>query len=166
MMKMVIMSFLPISVYLFHEIKKCMLSRSASKAKDGRTRIDRAYSMMVTNLEIMVSFCLFCPLLYPIILVAINSWILFYKFAIDSLGWKVKFTWHGDMNSFPFHFLIFGLIIHQLLATLFLLFGVQNLGLSYGLLAVYALSDLYLLFQVTYGHKKGNAVSHSYNEFE
>ena len=43
---MIIMSFLPISViYIFHEIKAFILWRKKSE----RSRIDRAYSMIITN---------------------------------------------------------------------------------------------------------------------
>ena len=35
-----------------------------------------------------LSFCLFCPLLYPIIIVSLNSYIIFYQY-VNNKKWKI-----------------------------------------------------------------------------
>ena len=96
------------------------------KYEYSEIEIDGEYTMITTKLEIILSFGIFCPLLYPVIIVSLNSFIYFYQFVVDRLKWKVVFLNYSDkQKSFPFHFLIFGILIQQILTFLFMI-SIQN----------------------------------------
>ena len=105
--------------------------------------------MVTTKLEIIFVFGAFCPLLFPLIIASLSSFIFFYVFAHQTLGWDIDFKHHEDgIKSFPFHFLSFGILCGQMLTFLFLRtdtgYGDMdwvNEGLSWTVLAVYAVVD-------------------------
>ena len=77
--------------------------------------------MIVTKLEMILFFGIFCPLLYPLIIVSLNSFLYFYQYTINKLKWKIIFTnYHNGIKSFPFNYLFFGIICQQILSVLFL----------------------------------------------
>ena len=83
--------------------------------------VDSEYTMITTKLEVIFVFAVFCPLLYPLIIMSLNSCILFYLFAAKKLKWNITFKHYDDgIRTFPFHFLIFGILCEQFLTILFL----------------------------------------------
>ena len=105
--------------------------------------------MLTTKLEIIFVFGVFNPLLYPIIIASLNSFIFFYDFAAKTLRWNIRFqNYQHGLQSFPFHFLVFGILCQQFLSFLFVKMSDQhrgwtlmNDGISWILLAVYIVLD-------------------------
>ena len=144
MVKMLIMMFMPIAIVL-----KQTLDR---KLRGKRTEIviDSEYTMLTTKLELIFVFGPFCPLLYPLVIASMNSFIFFYLFAAKRLKWNIRFENHDHgLRSFPFHFLCFGIVFEQMLSFLFMAtsdqhrgWGIMNDAISWSLLAVYAVMDV------------------------
>merc|ERR1712154_15106 len=96
----------------------------------------------------------FCPVLYPLIICSINSCILFYQFAAKTLGWNIVFKHYDDgIRTFPFHFLIFGILCEQFLTILFLKSSDEledwsgaNEILTWSVMACYIVSDIYGIY--------------------
>merc|ERR1712154_221964 len=102
-------------------LKKTIWDRKL-RGKDRKIVIDSEYTMITTKLEVIFVFGVFCPLLYPLIICSLNSCILFYHFAAKTLGWNIVFKhYHHGIRTFPFHFLIFGILCQQFLTILFLM---------------------------------------------
>eukprot|EP01084_Bolivina_argentea_P054742 100382_1 len=117
MIKMIIMFFMPIFILLWKTIKSKVCKNETSTT----IKIDSEYSMVATKLEMIFSFGLFCPLLLPIIIISLNSFIFFYQTTIHRLNWKINFFNHSQgIQSFPFSYLWFGIFIEQFLSFLFL----------------------------------------------
>ena len=149
MMKMVIMMFMPILI-----IVKETLCRKYH-GKESCIVIDSEYTMLTTKLEIIFVFGIFCPLLYPLIIASMNSFIFFYIFAAKHLGWNISFkNFDRGLQSFPFHFLIFGILCQQLLSILFMIFrrnqfrawGWFDDALSWILMICYILMDILAVY--------------------
>ena len=101
-------------------IKKTLWDRKL-RGKYRKIVIDSEYTMITTKLEVIFVFTVFCPLLYPLIIMSLNSCILFYLFAAKKLKWNITFKHYDDgIRTFPFHFLIFGILCEQFLTFLFL----------------------------------------------
>ena len=138
---------MPIFIIIFQTIK-----RKIMKYEYSEIEIDGEYTMITTKLEIILSFGIFCPLLYPVIIVSLNSFIYFYQFVVDKLKWKVVFLNYGDgQRSFPFHFLTFGILTQQILTVLFMI-SVQNdsdtVVLGWIILCIYILIDTTFLLKL------------------
>ena len=73
MWKMVIMMFMPIGIIL----KKTLWDRKI-RGKDRKIVIDSEYTMITTKLEVIFVFGIFSPLLYPLVICSLNSFISFY----------------------------------------------------------------------------------------
>ena len=115
--------------------------------KGDYVAIDSEYAMILSKLEIIFCFAIFCPLLYPITLIALNLCILFYRYTIEKLKWKIRFKWQLQIKSFPFYFLFFGVIIQQLLTVSFFYFSVEEIILPWILLGIYGICDLLFIFR-------------------
>merc|ERR1712154_697691 len=93
----------------------------------------------------------FCPVLYPLIICSINSCILFYHFAAKTLGWNIVFKhYHYGIRTFPFHFLIFGILCEQCLTILFLMSSDSQADweqtsevVTWSVLGCYIVSDIF-----------------------
>ena len=131
---------MPIFIIIFQTIK-----RKIMKYEYSEIEIDGEYTMITTKLEIILSFGIFCPLLYPVIIVSLNSFIYFYQFVVDKLKWKVVFlNYSNGQRSFPFNFLIFGILIQQILTFLFMISiqnDVETQILGYIVVAIYLVID-------------------------
>ena len=133
---------------------------SLDYAQSKIIEIDSEYSMITTKLEIILSFGIFCPLLYPVIIISINSFIYFYQTSIQRLGWKIKFLNHqSGLKSFPFHFLWIGILVQQFLTFLFfktdplILYTNNKDIISWILLTAYIIMDICFIYK-TYKRKK------------
>ena len=144
MVKMIIMMFMPIVI-----IFKKTLCRKV-RGKHRRIEIDSEYAMLTTKLEIILIFGVFCPLLYPVIVAALNSFIYFYVCAKKTLKYDITFkNCERGLNSFPFHFLIFGIICEQILTVVFMKTGDGYKGfewiddaITWALLGSYLVMDI------------------------
>merc|ERR1712228_276319 len=120
----------------------------------GSTKIviDSEFSMIVTKMEYVLAFGIFCPLIYPVIIVSLNSFIMFYQYALRTLKWDLVFTnYERDRRSFPFRFLAFGIIMQQLL-TIGLMMSVHNEKgteiIPFVLLCAFVLMDVRAIFKL------------------
>merc|ERR1712244_106827 len=83
-----------------------------------------------------------------------NSFIFFYNFAAKTLKWNITFkNYERGLKSFPFHFLVFGILCEQILSFLFMKtsdqhrgWGVMNDVISWTLMAVYLVMDMVALY--------------------
>ena len=148
MVKMLIMMFMPILI---------MIRETVSHRVWGKKRkieIDSEYTMITTKLEIIFVFGVFCPLLYPLILVSMNSFIFFYVLAAKKLKWNMTFLNHEHgLESFPFPFLIFGILCEQVLTLLFMAsdggyvgWEWLNQAISWTVLVIYFVIDVCALY--------------------
>ena len=156
MMKMMIMMFMPTLIII-----KATLFDKARK-KETEIVIDTEYTMITTKLEIILVFGVFCPLLYPLIIVSLNSFIFFYLFALKTLKWRISFTnYQRGIKSFPFHFLLFGVLCQQMLTFTFIASiegehsGIDQ-AMSWTLLAVYIIMDLVAFYRYRSMKRKDN----------
>eukprot|EP01084_Bolivina_argentea_P098644 177276_1 len=147
MVKMIIMFFMPLCILLW----KTLQSKVCNDEKRKTIKIDSEYSMVVTKLEIIFSFGIFCPLLFPIVIISLNSFIYFYHTAINRLQWQIKFSsYENGLKSFPFYFLWIGILIQQIITFLFFqtdnsVVRVENRIISWVLLTSYMVIDCYFI---------------------
>ena len=158
LLKMFIMMFMPIFIIF----KKTVWDWKI-RGKQSEIVIDSEYTMLTTKLEVILVFGVFSPLLYPIIIAAMNSFIFFYEFSTRTLRWNIRFENHEHgLQSFPFHFLVFGILCEQMLSFLFMKtsdeyrgWGEMNDVISWTLLALYIVIDVVALWM--YYVKRGNS---------
>ena len=123
MIKMIIMFFMPLVIVLIKTIKDKISDTSQHKIV-----IDSEFSMIVTKMEYVLAFGVFVPLIYPVIIISLNSFIVFYQYALNTLKWDLVFTnYERGRRSFPFRFLAFGIMMQQIL-TIGLMMSVHTAG--------------------------------------
>eukprot|EP01084_Bolivina_argentea_P155218 270498_1 len=114
--------------------------------------------MILTKLEMILSFGIFCPLLYPIIIVSLNSYIYFYQYVILNKKWIIKFSNYSNRyQSFPFYFLWFGVFTQQILMFLFLHSDQRNkysTVLSWIVITVDIIIDILAFWKIKRNSKK------------
>ena len=158
MIKMIIMCIMPLFVVFYKNLKAYLLSKYHGNDKKITIKIDCEYAMITSKLEIIFIFAIFCPLLYPITLIAMSIWMKFYQYVINKLKWKTNFKFIYNhimlLKSFPFYFLIFGLIVQQSLSVVFIRFSMNNVILSLIMLIIYIIIDLILIFKLYIQNRK------------
>ena len=110
--------------------------------------------MITTKLEMIYLFGIFCPMLYPLVLVSINSFIFFYVLAANTLQWNMTFlNFEDGLESFPFQFLVFGILCEQSLTLLFVVsddgypgFEGTNQALIWTLFLLYIAMDILTVY--------------------
>lgn len=152
MIKMIIMFFMPMFILIFQTLK-----RKIMKETHTHIYIDGEYTMITSKLEMILAFGAFCPLLYPVVIVSLNSFICFYQLALNRLNWKITFTHYSNgPQSFPFQFLLFGVMTQQTLSFLFLVsqdYDSEIQTLAWILLTIYILIDVMMIYRQFYKKK-------------
>ena len=152
MLKMIIMFFMPMFIITFQTLK-----RRITKGTHTQIYIDGEYTMITSKLELILAFGAFCPLLLPVIIVSLNSFIYFYQLALNKLHWKITFTHYSNgPRSFPFQFLFFGVLTQQTLSFLFMVsqdYDSQMVVLAWILLTIYVVIDGTMMYRQLYRGK-------------
>ena len=114
-----------------HKIKSKVIKLEYKWKKSVKLKINAQCAMITTKLEIILSFGIIWPLLYPITIFSIKCNLLFYSFMINKLKWKINFIQSSnDSYILPFYCLWFGILFQQTLLSLFLYICCKNKALS------------------------------------
>ena len=153
MIKMIVMCIMPFFILIWKRMKNWMQIKWYNPTEDKKIEIeiDREYCMILSKLEIVFIFTIFCPLLYPVTLIAISVWIIFYENVIVKLKWKIRFKYvyqRRTAETFPFGFLMFGVLVQQALTLVLICFSMNSIIMALVMTTLYMTIDLSLIFRV------------------
>lgn len=105
-------------------------------SKRNKLYVEGFHTSMITNLLISIIFLFISPLILPLNIIQISLRAYLYKLMITKFGLKLStintrnVKEHKTKQSLPIYFLWIGVIIGQILVTLFLIFCVGNIAIS------------------------------------
>eukprot|EP01084_Bolivina_argentea_P253302 425434_1 len=129
--KFIIMIFMPyiniIKKIIQAKIRKLYYEYKGRICKEEpRIKIDSEFAMIISSFESVITFSIISPLIIPITLVAIDSYMFSYNYMLNKLDWKLT-SYKDIYSSFPVYLLIVGILCQQLLTSSFILFAVGNI---------------------------------------
>eukprot|EP01084_Bolivina_argentea_P200703 343175_1 len=97
--KMFVMIFMPFAIIFYKTVLQKIKNYYYKRNKKVDIKVDCEYTMIITKMETMISFSLFCPLLIPVTIMALLSCQMFYTYVLSKLNWNLKFSYYTNISS-------------------------------------------------------------------